>query len=97
MIGIDLRCNVIEHVDKPTQTSLEWLWGIACWGPAFSALLHEQLAQGGSAADREVVLGSCFDAALAQHLRVKGLPFPNGSYLDIGTYDDIGKALERYR
>jgi glucose-1-phosphate thymidylyltransferase len=97
MIGLDPDYNVIEHIDKPAHTSLEWLWGIACWGPAFSALLHEQLAKGGSVPNQEVVLGSCFDAALAQHLRVKGLPFQDGSYLDIGTYDDIGKALERYR
>jgi len=29
MIGIDDESNVIEHVDKPSQTDLRWLWGIA--------------------------------------------------------------------
>jgi glucose-1-phosphate thymidylyltransferase len=95
MVGIDTDCNVVKHVDKPTQTDLEWLWGIACWGQRFAALMHTSLSCQ-HPVEREVVLGDMFDAAMAQGLRVKGLPFEDGHYIDIGTYDDLKQALESY-
>jgi NDP-sugar pyrophosphorylase family protein len=86
---------VVEHVDKPAQTNLEWLWGIACWGSHFAELMHVMLA-GLHNAGREAVLGDVFDAALEQGLQVRGLPFAEGRYTDIGTYNDLKQALERY-
>lgn len=95
MIGIDADQNVVEHIDKPAQTNLEWLWGIACWGPRFMSLMHELLERlAGSS--REIVLGDMFDAALGEGLSVKGLPFDDGTYIDIGTYAGLKRALERY-
>lgn len=100
MIGLDSDYNVIEHVDKPSVTHLRWLWGIACWGPRFTALMHEVLeAQGADIAarkGREVVLGDIFDVALSVGLRVKGLPFEGGRYIDIGTYEDLQQAVRLY-
>lgn len=100
MIGLDDDYNVIEHVDKPSTTHLQWMWGIACWGPRFTALLHEVLeTQGLDIAEqkgREIVLGDIFDIALNIGLRVKGLPFEDGHYIDIGTYEDLQRAVQLY-
>lgn len=100
MIGLDSDYNVIEHIDKPSSTHLRWLWGIACWGPRFTTLMHEvletQRANIATWKGREVVLGDIFDIALEAGLRVKGLPFENGRYIDIGTYEDLRKAVLLY-
>jgi glucose-1-phosphate thymidylyltransferase len=100
MVGLDSDYNVIEHVDKPNKTHLKWLWGIACWGPRFMTLMHEALETQGEAIakrkGREVVLGDIFDIALDIGLRVKGLPFEDGRFIDIGTYEDLQQALLLY-
>lgn len=100
MIGLDAEYNVVEHVDKPRSTQLSWLWGISCWGARFTALLHRMVQTQGQAiaerAGREVILGDIFDEALRIGLRVKGLPFENGRYIDIGTYDDLKQAILLY-
>lgn len=101
MVDIDSDYNVIEHVDKPNNTThLKWLWGIACWGPRFTTLMHEVLeTQGADIAlrkGREVVLGDILDIALDIGLRVKGLPFKEGHYIDIGTYEDLSRAVLLY-
>lgn len=100
MIGLDAENSVIEHVDKPRSTHLSWLWGITCWGPRFTALLHETVqTKGKSIAEqkrRELILGDIFDEALRLGLRVKGLPFEEGRYIDIGTYDDLRQAVLLY-
>jgi glucose-1-phosphate thymidylyltransferase len=95
MVAFDSQYNVIEQQDKPTHTQLQWLWGIACWGPRFIDLMHSTLSNLVHQ-DREVVLGDIFDAALLHGLRVKCLPFEDGRYVDIGTYDDLKLALEYY-
>lgn len=95
MVAIDDNLNIIEHIDKPQETDLEWLWGLACWGPRFTALLHMTLRDH-SADGHEVVLGDVFDSALAHGYNVKGFPFEQGRYIDIGTYDDLRHALLLY-
>lgn len=100
MIGLDDDYNVVEHIDKPVTTHLKWLWGIACWGPRFTALIHEVLESHGAdiikQKKREVVLGDIFDIAISRKFRVKGLPFEDGQYIDIGTYEDLRRALQLY-
>lgn len=100
MIGLDAEFNVLEHVDKPRNTHLHWLWGICCWGQRFTAFLHETVQTQGQAIatrkGREVILGDIFDEALRVGLRIKGLPFEGGRYIDIGTYDDLKQAILLY-
>lgn len=95
MVAFDPQYNITAHEDKPIHTQLQWLWGIACWGRRFADLMHSTLSNL-KHQDREVVLGDIFNAALAQGLCVKGLPFEDGRYVDIGTYEDLKLALEYY-
>jgi glucose-1-phosphate thymidylyltransferase len=96
MIGLDDRGRVVQHVDKPKSTSLRLMWGFAAWEPSFTELIHEVSAgHRRHPSGREMVLGDAFDEAMARGLHVRGVPFPDGFYLDIGTYDEIVDAQGR--
>ena len=99
MVGLGPDDDVVAHVDKPRVTELEWMWGIACWGPRFTELLHRYVQNRVSLVpelERELVLGDIFDAAIAGGLRVKGLPIQDGDYVDVGTYEDLKLAVLKY-
>ena len=95
MMALDEQGNVSDLVDKPKETSLRYMWGIACWSYRFTNLMHEQLAARGRGG-KEIVLSDIFEAALQSRLKVRAVPFPQGSYLDIGTPDDLVSALRRF-
>jgi len=99
MVNIGRDFAVVDHVDKPRAIDFEWMWGIACWGPRFTALLHDVVEErlgSSNATGRETVLGDVFDAAIASGFCVKGLPIEDGQYIDIGTYDDLKQAILKY-
>lgn len=95
MVGIDATGTVTHTVDKPAATDLKWMWGAACWSPAFTELLGCYLAEAGYDG-REIVLGDVFNRALELRMRVRGLPFAEGKYIDIGTTTELNSALRRF-
>ncbi len=94
-VKLDDEGRVVYNVDKPCQTDLYNTWGICCWGPRFTELMHHFLAQIAQK-DREVVLSEVFGEALRQDLAVYGLYFADGQYLDIGTADELDTALRKF-
>jgi glucose-1-phosphate thymidylyltransferase len=44
---------------------------------------------------KELAIGDVIQAAIAAGLQVKALPFEEGSYLDIGTPEDLVKAVQQ--
>ena len=70
------------------------MWGIACWGKIFTEYMKEYLA--GINSSQEIVLGSIFQAALEDKLAIKVVPFVNGNYIDIGSFDELGKMIRDY-
>jgi glucose-1-phosphate thymidylyltransferase len=82
-------------IDKPHRTDLAYLWGIACWGPIFTAFLAETL-DSIPPSDGEVVLGDIFQAAILAGLHVNALPFVDGEYIDIGTSETLARAINRF-
>jgi glucose-1-phosphate thymidylyltransferase len=95
MVALDARDRVTHCIDKPATTSLEYLWGIACWSPTFTSLLGEEL-QAHPYNGQEVVLGDLFQAAIDNNLMVQGVRFENGSYLDIGNPEALVAAMEHF-
>lgn len=67
---------VREVLDKPASTELRNTWGVAAWGPRFSALL--------SNTDTDASIGLVFDDAVKSGLVVRALEFADGHYLDVG-------------
>lgn len=95
MVDFDESGLITAHVDKPLRTSLTWMWGVAVWEPAFSALIQESCSfHQREGRNRELVLGDVIDVALERGLRVYGHPFTDGRYIDVGTYDEVLEAQE---
>jgi len=95
MVDIDEDANVIYTIDKPKATHLKNMWGIACWSPEFTALIDEFLNRN-EYRGKEIVLGDVFDYALELKLKVKGLVFEEGQYIDIGTTTELNQALKQF-
>lgn len=97
MVKIDKNNNVVYHIDKPKKTDLKLLWGNACWSESFNRLLAEYMKKvAPKQRKKEIILGDVFGYALSKKMKVKGLIYKNGSYTDIGTYEELKVALERY-
>jgi glucose-1-phosphate thymidylyltransferase len=96
MVEIDHTGHVTRHVDKPAETLLTLMWGLAVWEPTFTELIHDvRIAMRPTAGRPELVLGDCIDEALARGLRVAGVQLAGGFYVDIGTYDEIVEAQRK--
>jgi len=82
---------------KPPQSLLRYAWAIAAWSPVFTEFMHHYLAalrpgfEAGTA--REIIISDVVQAAIENGLRVRGVIFEQGSCLDVGTPDDLQKAL----
>jgi glucose-1-phosphate thymidylyltransferase len=91
MVKFDDKDNFIYTIDKPNSTNLEYMWGIACWGHNFSSFMNEYINIHHES--KELVLGTVIQAAFDIGLRVNVLPFFDGAYYDIGTPEDLQKAI----
>jgi NDP-sugar pyrophosphorylase family protein len=82
-------------MDKPRQSALRNTWGIACWGSAFTELLHGSLT-GARPSGKEIVLAEVFQRAVDEGLAVYGQYFEGGTYIDIGVAEDLYEAVRRF-
>ena len=76
--------QVIEIVDKPPQTDLEWMWGCIIWKPKFNEFLHACITEY-KIYEYSVILNE----ALKAGIKFGSVKFEDGRYLDLGTYDDV--------
>jgi glucose-1-phosphate thymidylyltransferase len=79
-------------VDKPRQTELTLMWGCILWQPKFSEFLHEAVNTRGVYDFAQIL-----NEAIASGMRVRGIPIPNGNYIDLGTYEEIVEMDRRFR
>lgn len=84
----------VRIVDKPRQSELRWMWGIACWGSNVTALQSSVLAAAPS--DREVVPGDLCQAAIDAGLRAGVVRYAEGRYLDLGTPAGLNRAVAQF-
>lgn len=100
MVELAAGGRVRRIVIKPDQTDLQFTWMIAAWTPVFSQFMHEYLnrIQAGSRrqAQRERHVGHVIQAALEEGLVVEAVTFDSGACLDIGTPDDLVRAVRAY-
>ncbi|MDT8386497.1 MAG: sugar phosphate nucleotidyltransferase [Thiogranum sp.] len=97
MIAVSAEGRLEQIVIKPQQTDLIFTWGIALWTPAFSAFLNEFLRthQEIAADADELFLGDVFRAAIESGMHADAVQVSDEPYLDIGTSDDLQKAICR--
>jgi dTDP-glucose pyrophosphorylase len=109
MIEIDAdQCVRAIHL-KPKTTRLKYAWLCAVWTPTFTEFLHKFLCKvrvgamsnlvGNRRIDPQgdIPVGAVLLAAVRAKLRVEGLTFSNGSYIDVGTPGHLLKAVTRYK
>lgn len=82
-------------VDKPAESDLTYMWGIAVWEDRFSDLLCAYVERH-RGSERELLLGDVFSEAVASGLVVRAHPFLEGAYRDIGTAEELDETLRRY-
>ncbi len=102
MVDVDHDGWVHSIVLRPPHTHLRYAWIIAVWTPEFTCFLHEYLKclnkgyerNGVSMTDQEELsLGHVFQAGIREGLRVHSVLFPDHTYLDIGTPDNLVRAV----
>ncbi len=97
MVEFDDTGRVQLIIEKPPQSDLHYMWGIAVWTPAFTQFLHEYLiplkANPNLSQLPEIPIGDIIQAAIAQGFRVQSETFVEGTYLDIGTPNDLVQAV----
>jgi dTDP-glucose pyrophosphorylase len=107
MVDIDGEGRIQGLVLKPQSTHLRYTWTCAVWTPAFTEFMHTFVASeraGGDASKRayqqidaqgDLPVGWVIRAAIKSGMRARGIPFPEESYLDIGTPDHLVEAVRR--
>jgi len=92
MVQFDEQNRVQRIVDKPAQTDLLYAWGCMTWSAVFTEHLHSCLHDGG-VTDFALVM----NMAIKNGMHVRGVPIQDGSYVDLGTYEDIMELELQHR
>jgi glucose-1-phosphate thymidylyltransferase len=93
MVRHDGTNRVLQIVDKPRETSLTFMWGCIIWRPRFTEHLHDSVRRRGTSD-----FAGILNEAIACGMKVRAFPIVDGSYLDLGTYEEIrelDKALRQ--
>ena len=100
MVDFDAVGKVRSIIEKPRESNLRYMWGVAVWTPTFGQFLHNYLLkiQGNNNLSHlpELPIGDVIQAAIAQGMHVEAEVFPEGTYLDIGTPDDLVRAVRQF-
>jgi glucose-1-phosphate thymidylyltransferase len=103
MVELGNNGEVRSIVIKPPASDLEFGWIIAVWTPVFTEFLHEHLlslqrrlgrdSATGLPHQSELSVGHVFQAALHDGLQFQAVRFPDRSLIDIGTPQNLEKAV----
>ena len=107
MVDFDSQGRVRLITEKPKQTKLRYMWGTAVWTPIFTSFLHEYVVsieasrqhhEAGNYPTKkwELPIGDVIQAAIDKGLKVQAEVFTDGEYLDIGTSEDLVRAVRRF-
>lgn len=92
MVQMNGSQRVEAIVDKPKQTTLTEMWGCIIWRPRFTEYLHECVAQG--IGDFALIMNNAMNE---KGMRFRGVHMAGGTYIDLGTYDEIMEMDRRFR
>ena len=101
---MDGNGRVRQILIKPFRSNLRNAWVIAVWTPAFTQFMHDHLFvfqetrepgnDGNNVSkQRELSMGDVIQASIEHNLKIESVLFPECTSLDIGTSDDLVKAV----
>jgi glucose-1-phosphate thymidylyltransferase len=108
MVETEQDGRVRSIVMKPVETMLTWGWHFAVWTPLFSEFLHRflrddatkrnftSLASKANDPGGDLAVGVVLQAALKAGLSMYSLCFPGERYLDIGTPENLARAVRDF-
>jgi glucose-1-phosphate thymidylyltransferase len=92
MVQVDPSQRILKIVDKPQQTDLTEMWGCIIWRPSFTEFLHDCVCR-----QRISDFAQILNGAIAGGLQFRGVHISPGTYIDLGTYDEIIEMDRRFR
>jgi glucose-1-phosphate thymidylyltransferase len=103
MVELDENGRVRSIQVKPERTELVYAWDIAVWSPVFTRFMQDFVSagsvggsnNGGMSLDgkHEVHVSNVIQRAIQDGMQAETVMFENGSCLDIGTPEDMLKAV----
>ena len=107
MVDFDTEGRVRLVVEKPDYSDLRYSWCTAVWTPIFTEFMHQYVAaretdrlrsDAGSnlVSQRELPIGDVIQAAIENGLSVQAEVFTDGAFLDIGTPEDLVRAVRHF-
>jgi glucose-1-phosphate thymidylyltransferase len=99
MIDFDDSGRIRSIQIKPTKTHLIYTWQIAVWTPAFTRFMHDYISDQQRIFENnkdieELFVGDVIQAAIQNNMKVDTVIFKDGNALDIGTPEDLLKAVQ---
>jgi glucose-1-phosphate thymidylyltransferase len=92
MVNVDMENRVLEIVDKPSKTDLTEMWGCIIWRPEFTEYLHDCVYENGISDFAKIM-----NSAITNGMKVRGIHMKDGTYIDLGTYEEIADLDKQYR
>jgi glucose-1-phosphate thymidylyltransferase len=92
MVKMDQDNRILEIVDKPSRTTLKEMWGCMIWKPKFTEYLHCCVTEEGISDFAKIM-----NDAIAAGMKFRGVPMQDGTYIDLGTYEEIADLDRKYR
>lgn len=108
MVDSDEDGRVRSIIMKPAVTTLTFGWHFAVWTPVFSDFLHRFLRAEETKRDLprltstandpggDLAVGVVLQAALKAGLSMQSVKFPDAASLDIGTPENLAKAVRQF-
>jgi glucose-1-phosphate thymidylyltransferase len=107
MVDFDSSGQVCGFQINPSQTSLHYTWIIAVWHPKFTRFLHEYVSSKAKifrkdgalkkdSMDEEIFMTQAFEVALQKGLKIDAVPFNEGSFLDIGSPENLERTAQGF-
>lgn len=103
MVELDENERVRAIRIKPAQTQLRYAWEMAIWTPVFTRFMHDFVSSGrergghnsgmGLDGGNELHVADVIQAAIDGGMNAEAVVFEHGSCLDIGTPEDMLKAV----
>ncbi|MDB4441921.1 sugar phosphate nucleotidyltransferase [bacterium] len=105
MVDLDDNGKLRQIQIKPKKTHLRYTWIIAVWQPSFTHFMHEYVLaikekgrnsklKNTEEIEQELFVGHIIQAALAADMRIDTVSFHSGSCIDIGTPEDLVRAVD---
>jgi glucose-1-phosphate thymidylyltransferase len=104
MVELDHQGNIYSIDIKPDSTKLRYTWIIAVWTSRFTEFMHQFVLKyqkdytaqtDGNPKPTEVFVGDVIQAAVHTDIKIEKVIFKSSEYIDIGTPDDLAKAVQR--